>query len=143
MTEFITSRDGWLAEYRKDKSSIWVIAELSDGTEVYFKNHKRWLDLREKCYEEDLYIHAVRLQYRSHVVKSDLQDADAAYLVRSVMGEVGGPTKQYYTVGKLLDGTMHKSMWVIPELIEEEKVEETLDNCFEEAIIYNHARKTD
>ena len=137
MTELITSRDQWLIEYRKQKSSIWVIAELSDGTEVYFKDHKKWLKVKDKCSQEDLYVKAVRLQFRSHVVRLDMEDSEAAYLVRSVMGEVGGPTKHYYTVGKLREGIVYKSRWLVPE-----KVEDSLDNCFKEAIIYNHAHKT-
>ena len=51
-------------------------------------------------------------------------------------------TKDYYTIGKLVDGVVLKSRWLTPELIVEEKIEDSLDNCFEEAIIYNHARKT-
>jgi len=141
MDQYTTTRDQWLIEYRKDKEAIWIIAVLSDGTEVYFKEYKTWMSLKDTCDSENLYIHSIRLQYRSHVVESDTEDAEAVYLVRSVKGQIGGRTSQYYTIGTLKDGMMCKTRWLIPELAEEEKFEETLDNCFEEAIIYNHARK--
>ena len=139
MTEFITSRDQWLLEYRKDKESVWVISELSDGSEIYFKDYKKWLEIKSKCEEESLSVEAIRLQYRSHVVRSNTKSSEGVYLVRSIMGEVGGITRNYYTVGKMKKGAVHKSRWLLPELIEEEKEKDTLDNCFEEAIIYNHA----
>ena len=141
MTDFITSRDQWLLEYRKDKESVWVISELSDGSEIYFKDYKVWMEVKSKCEEESLSVEAIRLQYRSHVVRSDLGESDAAYLIRSLQGEVGGITRNYYTVGKIKKRAVYKSRWLLPELIEEEKEKDTLDNCFEEAIIYNHARK--
>ena len=36
---------------------------------------------------------------------------------------------------------MHKQMWLIPELIVEKELFDELDECFEEAIIYNEKAK--
>ena len=52
------------------------------------------------------------------------------------MGRMGGKSNEYYTTGILKDGTMHKHMWLIPELIVEKELHDDLDECFEEAIIY-------
>lgn len=142
MTDYITTREGWLTEYRKDKKLIWVRVVLSDGREIYFTDYKTWLSIKETCADEKLSVSIVRLQYKSHVETTNVSDADAVYLVRSLMGQIGGETKNYYTIGKLVDGVVLKSRWLTPELIVEEKIEDSLDNCFEEAIIYNHARKT-
>ena len=142
MTDYITTREGWLTEYRKDKKLIWVRVVLSDGREIYFTDYKTWLSIKETCADEKLSVSIVRLQYKSHVETTNVSDADAVYLVRSLMGQIGGETKDYYTIGKLVDGVVLKSRWLTPELIVEEKIEDSLDNCFEEAIIYNHARKT-
>jgi hypothetical protein len=142
MTQYTTSRKEWLLEYRKDKEAIWVRAVLSDGVEIFFKDYSVWLSLQEKCESESLSVCTIKLQYRSHVIEVDTSDAEAVYLVRSVMGEFGGNTRNYYTIGTLQDGVVYKTRWLVPELEAEEKSEETLDNCFEEAIIHNHAHKT-
>jgi len=142
MEQYVTNREAWLKEYRKDKESIWVRVTLSDGLEIFFKDFKTWLSLRDKCKNDSLSVCMVKLQYRSHVVDIDTADSEAVYLVRAIMGEIGGNSRNYYTVGTLKDNIVYKTRWLVPELVEEEKVEETLDNCFEEAIIYNHARET-
>ena len=142
MTSYITTREGWLTEYRKDKKLIWIRVVLSDGREIYFTDYKTWLSIKETCADEKLSVCFIKLQYKSHVETTNVSDADAVYLVRSLMGQIGGETKNYYTIGKLVDGVVLKSRWLTPELIVEEKIEDSLDNCFEEAMIYSHARKT-
>ena len=77
------------------------------------------------------------MQFRSHEVTIDVEDAEAVYLVRSVMGQMGGESRQYYTTGRLEGGKMHKKMWLTPELIVEKELTDEIDECFEEAIIYN------
>jgi len=83
----------------------------------------------------------IKLQYRSNVIEVETKDCDGVYLVRSILGEVGGGVKNYYTIGALKDDIVYKGRWLTPELIEEEKVEEGLDNCFEEAIIYRYDKR--
>ena len=141
MTDFITSHDQWVTEYRKDKYAIWVRAVLSNGQEIYFSDYDIWYAVKNKCEQEGLSVNMVKLQYRSSVVEVDTAGSDAVYVVRSLRGNIGGETSHYYTIGIMNDNIVHKTMWLTPELIEnEEKSEDTLDNCFEEAIIYNHAR---
>ena len=43
-----------------------------------------------------------------------------------------------YTIG-LLDSkdNMHKTMWFTPALVEEMKTIDPIEDCFEEAIVYN------
>ena len=142
MTNYITTREEWLKEYRKDKTSIWVRAVLSDGREIFFREYKTWLSIKETCISDSLSVCMIKLQYKSHLEEIDVSNAEAVYLVRSIKGQIGGSTREYYTVGKLVNGIVLKSKWLTPELVEEEKTEETLDNCFEEAMIYNHARKS-
>ncbi|MQF98484.1 MAG: hypothetical protein FI729_03005 [SAR202 cluster bacterium] len=143
MTDFITTYKGFIEAYRGDSECIWVTVNLSNGTDIYFNNHKEWLDIKRKCQQEDLSVSAINLQFKSHKITVDMNDCEGSYLVRSVLGEVGSWTRNYYTVGKLKGDVVHKTRWLIPELVEEEKSEDTLDNCFEEAIIYHHAERTD
>jgi len=51
---------------------------------------------------------------------------------------VGASSRDYYTIGKLIKGVVHKSMWLTPEIIVDQTYEDELENCFEEAVIYNH-----
>jgi len=88
-----------------------------------------------------LFVEELYLQFRSHEVEIDVKDTDAIYLIRSVMGQMGNKTHQYYTTGRLEGGKMHKQMWLIPELIVEKELSDELDECFEEAIIYNEKAK--
>ena len=78
------------------------------------------------------------IQFKSHVENVDIEGAEGVYLVRSLIGQMGGDTKYYYTTGKVMGNTVHKSMWLTPEIIEERTTEEQIEDCFEEAIIYNH-----
>jgi len=69
------------------------------------------------------------------------EDAEALYFVRSVMGAMGMKTKNYFTVGYLKEGIVYKKMWLVPELMVEKELEDTLDQCFEEAMLYNGKKK--
>tara|TARA_Y100000296_G_scaffold77032_1_gene98209 strand:+ start:54 stop:485 length:432 start_codon:yes stop_codon:yes gene_type:complete len=143
MNSYITTHDQWLEEYRKDKRAIWVRVLLSDGREIYFKDYGVWKDLKETCQKEVLSIKQVKLQYRSHVIEEDVDGAEGVYLVRSVMGQIGGDSSNYYVIGRVVGDKVLKTSWLTPELIQEENFEDTLDNCFEEAIIYQHEKETD
>lgn len=137
----ITSYDQWLEEYRKDKYKIWLKATLSDATEVYMPEHKDWLKLKNHCEIKKLGITSVGLQYRSHSVSIDTSDSDGVYLIRSAIGTLGEVTKNTITIGKINGNKVHKTMWITPELIEEQKEVVDIDQCFEEAIILNYEEK--
>ena len=142
MTNFITTHEQWLDAYRQDKYKIWIRATLSDGQEIYFSDYDTWYDIKSLCDSSDVTVDGIKLQYRSNLVETSTSNSDGVYLVRSLKGQIGGETSHYYTVGIIEGDTVHKTMWLTPELIEEEKSEDPLDNCFEEAIIYHHAQKS-
>jgi len=134
-------RDKWLASYRTNKSATWLKIKLTDGQLYFTTDHKDWLKVKEHCDKNSVFLSEMELQFRSHCVIMDIGEPDAIYFVPSVMGMVGGETKQYYTVGLLKDGLMHKKMWKVPELIMERETTEDLEHCFTEAIIYNGEEK--
>ena len=138
MRGFITSRDDWLKEYNKDRRSIWVTVSLSNGKKLWFKDYKKWMKLKDNLSKSDLSIVGLSIQFKSHVENVDIEGAEGVYLVRSLIGQMGGDTKYYYTTGRVVGNTVHKSMWLTPEIIEERTTEEQIEDCFEEAIIYNH-----
>ena len=130
-----------LKKYRTNKSAIWINVQLTNGEEFYYDEFEGWRELKAKCDDEGLFIQEFCLQFRSHEVTIDLEDAEAVYLIRSVMGQMGADTRQYYTTGILKDGIVHKKMWMIPELVVDKELQDDIEECFEEALIYDKTKK--
>lgn len=137
----ITSYDQWLEEYRKDKYKIWIRATLSNNQQYYLPDINQWKELKEICKTNKLKVNSVGLQYRSHSIEVDTSDTDGVYLIKSVLGMMGETTKQTITIGKLYGDTIHKSMWITPELIEELKTTDSIADSFEEVLIYDYQKE--
>ena len=119
------------------EKEVFINVELSNGRDIYFSDYKHWHQIKDICASEGLDLTRVALQFRSPLEEVDVANAEAVYLVRSVMGQIGYKSKQYFTTGTLVDGVVHKKMWLTPELIIEKEYEDTIEGCFEEAMIYN------
>jgi hypothetical protein len=131
------SQSKWLEKYRTNKDAIWIRGVLTNGEEFYHDTFDAWLSVKDKCQNEGLFVNELSLQYRSHKVDIDLSDAEAVYLIRSVMGKFGGKSKDYYTTGTLKNGKVYKNMWVLPELVVEKELIDDIEECFEEALLYD------
>ena len=55
---------------------------------------------------------------------------------------MNGPSKECYTIGTLNDGMVNKTMWFTPALVEEMKTVDKIEECFEEALVYNGKSET-
>ena len=130
------NRDKWLERYRSNKRATWVNVRLTNGEEHYYDQYEGWRSLKERCDKENLFIQEMSLQFRSHQVDIDLTDAEGIYLIRSLMGQLGGNTRDYLTTGILKGDKVHKKMWIIPELIVDKQMTDSVEDCFEEALIY-------
>ncbi len=137
----LNSYDQWLEEYRKDKYKIWIRATLSNDQECYLPDIDSWKELKQLCQNLNLKVKKVGLQYRSHSIEVDTEDTDGVYLITSVIGTMGEKTKQTITIGKLYGTTIYKTMWVVPELLEELKMQDTIEDSFEEVLIYDYQKK--
>lgn len=133
--------DKWIEAYRTNKSAIWIRCSLSTGEELFYDKFDGWLNLKEKCEKEKVFFNTLSLQFRSNKLDLDVKDCDAIYLIRSVMGQIGSDTKNYYTVGKIRGTKVSKQMILVPELIVDKEFEEDVSECFSEAIIYNETAK--
>tara|TARA_Y100001937_G_C7120522_1_gene332338 strand:- start:1592 stop:2026 length:435 start_codon:yes stop_codon:yes gene_type:complete len=133
--------EDWLPKYRTNKEATWIRCELSNNEKVSFHEFDEWLHLKKKCEKDDLFINKMVLQYRSHMEHIDLQDATGLYLIRSVKGKMSGENQHSYTVGVIRDKKVQKQMWLIPELIVDIEYEDEIENCFEEAIIYDQTKE--
>lgn len=133
--------DKWLEAYRGNKSAIWIRCSLSNGEELFYDKFDGWLELKKKCEKEKVFFNTLSLQFRSNKIDIDISDCDAIYLIRSVLGQIGADTKNYYTVGKVRGTKVSKQMILVPELIVDKEFEENVSECFSEAIIYNETAK--
>ena len=135
------NNEKFLESYMDNKDAIWIKAKLDNGSEFYMDKHQGWRDLKKYCSETDSFLEELQLQFRSHEVTIDIDEAEGVYLVRSVLGKMGGPTRDFFTVGILKGEEVRKTMWCIPELVIEESYTDNIDSCFEEALIYNEKKK--
>jgi hypothetical protein len=130
-----------LAEWKKalfsDKSATWLIITLKNGEEHYIKNSDGWHLVKDVCETKNTFIDKLSLQFKSHRETVDVSNVDGLYFSKSVIGILGGESKQTYTIGKINDGVVHKSMWLIPELIVEKEYDDDESSCFAESIIYD------
>lgn len=134
-------REKWLKKYRSNKNAIWIRCKLTDGQEFNIDKFEEWLQVKNKCDQENLYFKELYLQYRSHKVELELSDSDGIYLIRSVLGSMGSDTRQYYTFGNIRGEKVAKQMWITPELVIDKEYEDEVENCFEEAIIYDKTKE--
>ena len=135
------NKDEFLKAYRTNKNAIWIRCKLTNGEEFNFDKHEDWRNLKQRCESENLYLSELYLQYRSHQEKIDIDDSKGIYVIKSVMGQMGGDTKHYFTTGKVLNDKVEKKMWITPELIVDKEYDDEIENCFEEAIIYDKTKK--
>ena len=84
------------------EKEVFINVELSNGKDVYFCYYDDLLKIKNICSSEDLTLSRLALQFRSHLEEIDIANAEAVYLVRSVMGQIGERSKSYcYTMQDL------------------------------------------
>ena len=133
-------KNEWLKHFRRNKTGTWIIIELTNGS-THFRDHfNGWLEIKRICDDENIFIKRLYLKFRSHLVEIDIKDADGLYLVRSILGKIGGKSKEHYTTGVVKGDKVYKKMWMIPELISERDSEDSIERCFEQAIIYDKTK---
>lgn len=131
----------WLKAYRANKDAIWIRCKLSNNEELFYDKFEGWLSIKEKCEKENLFFNELSLQFRSNNFHIDTKDCDGIYLIRSVLGQVGSESKNYYTVGKIYGTAVKKQMVLVPELIVDKEFEQNVSECFAQAVIYNETTK--
>jgi hypothetical protein len=138
------NQEKWRDFYRKaNRNTTWVKVMLKNGRHFFFSNYKEWLSVKDFCEKENSFISEMELQFRSHRITIDLdEETEGVYFVPSIMGFPGAPSKNFFTVGLLKNDLVHKSMWLVPELIPEKQYTDPISNCIEEALIYNEEKKT-
>lgn len=137
----ITNKDKWLEVFRTNVRATWLIVTLQDGTEYFIDGTDRWHELKRYCDNNNIFLSKLSIQFKSHRERIDITDIDGIYFAKSVVGVLGAESKQTYTIGKIKDGIVYKTLWLIPELIVEREFEDYESGCFEESIIYDQKKK--
>ena len=140
LDQYIQGEEGWAIAYNAGtkRKTIWIRVRFSDNRIIYLNDYKQWLELKPQVEELGLEIIEIGLRFRTHEVRVDATGAEGVYLVRSVMAQFGGSTIHYYTTGILDNGVVCKTRWHVPALVAEEITEDNdIEDCFEEALIYN------
>lgn len=145
MSKYIFGYENWRKIYssssHEEKKQIWVSITTSDQKELYLRKFDDWYNFQDYIDSNNVTIEKIGLRYKSNLIAIDTLDCDGVYLIRSVMGQFGAKTKQCFTVGKINEGIVKKTMILTPELMEEQSYEDNIETCFEEAIVYHGKRK--
>lgn len=131
--------ENWQQYYltANNSKNVWIFVQTHDDKDVYLEHYQDWLDFKDYCTQNKVTIKNIGLQYKSHLVKTYSGDADGVYVIRSVKGQMGGTSRDCHTIGIVYGNEVKKTMWLTPELLEDSSYVDTLENCFEEALIYN------
>ena len=130
----------WTEKYKTNKTAVWIKGLLSNGENIFLDSFKDIPQTFDELENKGLFFQTLSLQYKSHEVKLDVTNCDGVYLVKSVIGQFGGETKNTITFGKVIDNEVHKQIYYAPELILETEYVDKLSNCFEEAIVYDKTK---
>ena len=131
----------WLDFYLKNQDIVWIKGVLNNDEEVFLESFKEWSAQANRLENECNFFKKLSLQFRSHEIELDIANCEGVYLVRSVIGQLTGYTKETITFGKVNGNNVDKTVYMSPELIVDESYSDTLANCFEEAIIYDKTPK--
>ena len=131
----------WKQTFLSNINAVWLIVTLKNGSEHYVQNIEGWHSVKKECQESETFIEILSIQYKSHKERIDIEGVDGLYFAKSLVGILGQESKQTLTVGKIRNGTVHKTMWLVPELIVEKEYEDDESSCFEESIIYDQTKE--
>lgn len=108
--------------------SRWV-AKLSNGENIYqddfrtydnFSDERRystWTRLRYYCYDNNLYIVGMLLQFRSNVQHLP-ENAEGYYFCKSILGSLASAKNwHFFVAGAVQNGILTVNRWRVPELI--------------------------
>lgn len=141
---YIFGKKQFIAYYKQmteeeRKSTVWIIVHTSDGEDIYLKEYNQWLTIRDYCNENKLFINAISLQWRSHIVTEDTAGRDGVYVIKTAKGSMGGKTQECYSVATINGDKIRRHVYSVPALSKEMTFEDNLKNCIEKAIVlYDH-----
>tara|TARA_B100001564_G_scaffold264623_1_gene226189 strand:- start:1988 stop:2443 length:456 start_codon:yes stop_codon:yes gene_type:complete len=141
MTSIIVGEEQWRKLCNEDFGQYGnitvVVCTMSNGTKIYFRQDGDVKEIKKFCTRNKLYIKDVAVRFRSHEISIDTKDSEAIYIVKGVKGSLASDTTYCIILGSLVNGFVHKTSFSTPDLIEVYSDKDPVENCFEEALIYN------
>lgn len=137
----LNNYEDWKKEYRKDKRSVWIRVTLSDNSEFFFKfqtkaQYEEWYQIKDICLSKNLIVTKIKLQYKSNCVEHNISsDLDGVYLIRSMVGVIGGDSIQTVTIGEINKEVVYKTVYSTPDLRPKDNYTDSIDNCFKEGVL--------
>lgn len=105
-----------------DEKVIWI-ALLSDDQIVFQDDdregtyhHSAWVRLKDYCEQEGVYIEDLKIKFRSHVVP--IPKSDGYHFIKGVGCMVGFDPEEFFIVGTLENGTLKRTWYKVPEIVE-------------------------
>jgi len=129
----VSSLEEWKAEYRKDKTKVWIVVTLSDDSLYFFNEFDDWYKIIERGKERQLKVKEVGLRYRSSVYRQPVE-GDGLYLSKSALGSPGVATTQTMTIGTVLNNSVLKTTIQLPAFQVMDSFEDGIENCFREVM---------
>jgi hypothetical protein len=128
----VSSKEDWLAEYRKDKSKLWFWIYFNENEFLAFNDYYDWFQLIENRKN----IVKIKLQYKSAMVEHTIpDDCEGLYLVRSVLCKLLDDDYIHTTtIGFLKNGIINKIIYINRGLIERYRDSSNIEDCFDQAI---------
>lgn len=131
----------WREAFLKNKRATWVVVTLKNGEEHFITNAKEWMRMKDSCDSQSTFIDKLTLQFKSHRERINIDNCDGLYFAKSIIGILGGKSRETITIGIISDDVVYKTIWNIPELIIERTYDDKESNCFKETLIYDKAKK--
>lgn len=132
MTEICTNPDDELILERLDRETRWV-AVLSNSLTVYQDDNRygesdaAWIRLKNYCQTNKVTIEKLRIQFRTNI--QEFTSADGFYFTKGVAGELfngGQNSYNYFVIGLVKNGEVHKTWYKIPEIISDRTMVQTV-----------------
>lgn len=139
----VIGENNWLDIYGSSdprSEETWIVCKLANGEDLYSCVIDKISGIKKYCEEQKTHVVSLGLQFRSHTVNKESQNADAVYIVKSVRGQMGGCSTHCVVLGVANDGVVNKDAYCTPELLKIYDSEDKIEDCFEEMLIYNEQK---
>ncbi len=128
--------------YESRSSVVWIFFIDDHDHKMYLKEWKDWLSVQDYCRKNKCNIDCIGLRYKGNEAKIEIPiDAQGVYLIKSARGQIGMESKATMTVGIIDQNIVHKTHYLLPELIEDLKFKDNIETCHEPAIVYNEQKR--
>jgi hypothetical protein len=144
----ITSEAEWLKAYKENRNEVWVKVSMASYRKVFVGGPRIvesvvYFPVSEYDVWKDIVsaggkmVIEIELRFRSNTLTINTSAWEGVYLIRSVMGTMGGDSQHFIVLGQCVGHMVRKQMILIPELTTRTTYEDPMSECFSEATYLN------